>query len=626
MTRDSFLGRFDPMARAAVRPGAWRPAPPIDDRDAWAHLPPSVVASLCAEADRRRDQAAAAAPSLALWVHYGETGERLPYERAHQALLGETASSALAWAATGDDGWGPRLADAVWRLCELSAWCLPNHYALPETGERPLLPQPGRDILDLACAATGGMLAAVDAIAGAALDRRFPGIRDRVRHEIRRRVLDPWERETYFWHGVDAPPNNWAPWIVSNVLACAAAVEDDRDRLERAVERALAILDRFRDGYAPDGSCDEGATYWWWAGATLFEALEVVEHLTGGVFQGYGVPPVAEMCRFPLRMQIDAERQVNFSDGSAVHPENAVWHLLARFGARIDDDAVVRHARWMGRAHPLGFGGQLAPLFLRTLAALRDPGWEQAGPAEPGMPASWFAPSTEIAVARERGHDVSGFAIAAKGGHNDVSHNHNDAGGVIVSLDGRPVLIDVGVGAYRRATFEPATRYTIWTMRSGWHGVPLPDGVEQREGAGFRAADVVFSDDGVRAALSMDLAPAYPAESGLLRCTRAVSLDRTAREVVVDDAWEFADARRMTLVLMTAVEPVADEHGLVVGPARLVFPADGLDVVVHRIPVDDERLSEAWGDAVFRVLLAPREPARAGALRIAIRPVETRTP
>ncbi|BBA99916.1 hypothetical protein RVR_6747 [Actinacidiphila reveromycinica] len=607
----SFRSLLTPDVRAAVRVGGWSPAPPVQDRAAWAAVDEHDRHALHAELLRWRERAANEPHSLSRWAAYSRTGDRVPQERAEHALCGLVGTTALMLGVTGDDELVPRLADGVWRMCELSAWCLPSHYALPESGERPFLPVPGRDVLDLADASIGAMLAGIDAIAGERLEQDYPGLRARVHHEIRRRVLDPWENEVYFWHGVDGPPNNWAPWIVSNVLVCAAVVETDKERLTATVDRALVILDRFRAGYDDDGSCDEGATYWWWAGATLFEALDLLEELTAGTLNGFPVAPVPQMARFPMSMQIGTGSQVNYSDGSPVLPENANWHLLARFGARVGDEEVVRHARWMGRTHPLRFDGQLAPLFRRTLTALRAPGWAD-GEAAPGMPAALYLPGTEVAVARERAGGIEGLFVAAKGGHNDVSHNHNDAGGVIVALDGDPVLIDAGVGVYRRETFEPATRYTIWTMRSGWHNVPLPNGVEQPHGAEYRATGTAFDDDGTTTRLEMDLTAAYPPESGLLRCGRTVLLDRRDPAVEIRDTWAFGKDGTMTLVLMTALEPEPEEGGLRVGAAHVAVDTAGFEVVVESIDLDDAKLARAWNGRVFRTRLVQRVPAPAG--------------
>lgn len=607
----SFRSLLTPEVRAAVRVGTWSPAPPVQDRAAWAAVDERDRRALGDGLLRWREKAAREQHSLTRWAAYSRTGDRQPQERAEHALCGLVASTALLLGVTGDAELVPELADGVWRLCELSAWCLPSHYALPESGERPFLPIPGRDVLDLADASIGAMLAGIDAIAGERLERDYPGIRARVHHEIRRRVLDPWENEVYFWHGVDGPPNNWAPWIVSNVLVCAAVVETDRDRLVATIDRALVILDRFRAGYDDDGSCDEGATYWWWAGATLFEALDLLAELTAGALDGFPVRPVPEMARFPMAMQIGTGSQVNYSDGSAAMPENANWHLLARFGTRVGDDRVVRHARWMGRTHPLRFDGQLAPLFRRTLAELRAPGWAD-GEAAAGMPAALYLPGTEVAVARERAGDVAGLFVAAKGGHNDVSHNHNDVGGVIVSLDGEPVLIDVGVGVYRRETFEPATRYTIWTMRSGWHNVPLPNGVEQRHGVEYRATGSAFDDDGTTTGLEMDLTAAYPDDSRLERCARTVRLDRRDPAVELRDSWAFTATGTMTLVLMTAFEPRPEAGGLRVGDARLAFDTDRFDASVEPVDLDDAKLAKVWNGRVYRTRLVQRAAAPAG--------------
>ena len=110
-------------------------------------------------------------------------------------------------------------------------------------------------------------------------------------------------------------------------------------------------------------------------------------------------------------------------------------------------------------------------------------------------------------AARERPGASEGLYVAAWGGHNAQSHNHNDVGNVIVFADGRPLLVDVGVGEYTAKTFSPQ-RYDIWTMQSGWHNLPAINGADQRDGASFRARDVAFVATPSAARFSLDLAPA----------------------------------------------------------------------------------------------------------------------
>src|SRR5437868_14155296 len=70
-------------------------------------------------------------------------------------------------------------------------------------------------------------------------------------------------------------------------------------------------------------------------------------------------------------------------------------------------------------------------------------------------------------AARSVPNSAQGLYVAAWGGHNAQSHNHNDVGNFIVYGDGKPVLIDVGVETYSAKTFSPQ-RYEIWTMQSAY--------------------------------------------------------------------------------------------------------------------------------------------------------------
>ena len=76
----------------------------------------------------------------------------------------------------------------------------------------------------------------------------------------------------------------------------------------------------------------------------------------------------------------------------------------------------------------------------------------------------------------------NGFFVATKGGYNNESHNHNDAGTFLLEYDD---FIDAGVGTYTRQTFS-SERYSIWTMQSNYHNLPMVNGVPQQFGSEFR--------------------------------------------------------------------------------------------------------------------------------------------
>jgi hypothetical protein len=120
----------------------------------------------------------------------------------------------------------------------------------------------------------------------------------------------------------------------------------------------------------------------------------------------------------------------------------------------------------------------------RALVGLFDDEWWSAVPGPLPLPRSTWLPDVQLLVARG-----AGLTLAAKGGHNDENHNHNDVGSVIAALDATPVLIDLGQPTYTAISFSDR-RYEQWVVRSEWHNVPVVDGQDQQPGAQWRATDL----------------------------------------------------------------------------------------------------------------------------------------
>ncbi len=165
-----------------------------------------------------------------------------------------------------------------------------------------------------------------------------------------------------------------------------------------------------------------------------------------------------------------------------------------------------RSSKAATRPEPTASGRQLAALF--NLPALR-----QAPARQPLVRDVWL-PGIQVMAARRKEGSPEGFYLAAHGGHNAESHNHNDVGNFIVYCDGQPVIIDVGVETYTAKTFS-SRRYEIWTMQSAYHNLPTVNGVMQGAGYEFAARDVAYRADDSSAQLSFDIAGAYPPEAGL---------------------------------------------------------------------------------------------------------------
>ena len=351
-----------------------------------------------------------------------------------------------------------------------------------------VLPDPDRPYLDLFAAETGALIAHLDLILGDALDARAPGLRSpaaapRCGGGCCGRTA---QRDDWPWY--TAQGSNWNPWIHSNVLASGLLLDESGDELLDTVVRVVGGLDNFLDGSPADGGCDEGAMYWWRSGATLFECLDTLHRASGGALDAFAHPMVRAIARYPLVTHIDGAWQVNYADGTAVRETDVVPSrlssnppdLLHRFGRRVGDPQVCAHARAMrGAGRSAGRAGHLAVADPgRSLRPGLDGGTRRATTPTSASPG---CPTPRCSRARARGGSAEGLFLSAKGGHNDEGHNHNDIGTFVVALDGDPVLVDVGVGEYDRATFGP-DRYSIWTMRSAYHNLPQIE----RSGTGGR--------------------------------------------------------------------------------------------------------------------------------------------
>ena len=229
---------------------------------------------------------------------------------------------------------------------------------------------------------------------------------------------------------------------------------------------------------------------------------------------------------------------------------------------------------------------------------------------------------------RDREGSTEGFFLAAWGSHNAQSHNHNDVGNAIVFVDGAPVLVDVGRPTYTAQTFS-STRYDIWAMQSAYHNLPTVNGQMQKDGAAFRARDVVYQAGDASAALMMDIAPAYPDAAGIKAWVRTAQLER-GRQVVLSDAFMLkAPTRDVSMNLMTPCEVAETEPGTlrmecgrIGGKKGLVvfarFNARIQQAAVERISLDDRSLMSSWGDHLNRIVLTPREAVQKGTWTLTI--------
>jgi len=612
----------DRLANLVVPLEGWHPYPRRAERDRWHALPAATRSALVARGEEALELDW---PELRAsgWLEFVRIGDRGRFESTVFTRRMIHRDLVVAESVEGEGRFVERAADALWATCEESSWSWPAclYMQTADSG----LPDVVEPVVDLGAGETAAQAAWATYLIGSAMDEVSPLINARVLLEAQRRVIDPYlARDDFWWQKA---VNNWNPWCHANVLTTTLCLEPSPERRARVVAKALRFLDAFLVAYPDDGGCDEGATYWGRMAACLYECGDLLRMATGGAVNLFATPVMAEIARFVVRTHIAGPWYMNFADGGPRPP--MVGHMVRSFGQAVGDPDVERFGTHLAQASIARDPGQI-DAFGRMLPALF--GMDEVVGAPAGMPAlqDVWLPVIEVMAARER-PDHKGTYLAAKGGHNAEVHNHNDVGSFLVYLDGEPVVVDAGVDSYTRDTFSDR-RYTIWTMQSGWHNVPLVNGVEQEDGRAFASRRTVHAATEEHASLEVDLTDAYPAAAGIRAWTRALRLDRTTGAVHVKDTWSLeADTGHLDFTILVLGKPSIEGPGRVrVGPlaagrAALITSEPLLAVTSEPAPMGHGALAASWPVGLTRLRFVAPGVASEGTVTISVTPEEKRT-
>lgn len=547
------------------------------------------------------------------YLRYSRDGNRSEYERPYFQRRRRIGAFALAWAATREDAFAAAAADGIWLACEESTWCVPAHvrHQVPASERWQLVAPGATGYIDLFNCETAQCLAEACQLLGPALAAIDPSLAQRAAHEIRRRVIDPLlAGATPWWLGGD---NNWSVWCASSVIAAAGfACAAEPATWGRIAHEMLGVVDRYVAKQGADGGCDEGVMYWNVAGGCVLRAIEEVRARTGGQPDPWRAEPkLGEIMRFPVRMHLGAGCFPAFADGGPrSRPAGGVLALAAALVAAPELLAMAQALSDPAfESDPLTNGvGDLLQMQLRALWWL-----DTAAPAPAAGLADAWLPDLQVVVAHG-----GGTALAAKGGHNAENHNHNDIGQFVIHRHGVPLLVDAGRGEYTAQTFGPK-RYDLWWTSGAGHAVPVIDGHQQLPGHERAARAVARIAEGGCTGIALDLAASYPAEAGLRRLERRVTLDRSDGRVELSDQVDAGRPVAYALALLATAEPRRDGDGWIVARDGQALRIRSQLVGSVEAVALDAGLRSSW-DGLWRLTL--RGTLAAGdVVRIAIDPI-----
>lgn len=545
-----------------------------------------------------------------LYLEYVRNGNRTRYEAVCFERRKALTAFALLEAMENKGNYIDKVLDFTWMILEETTWCIPAHGDLrPESDG---LPNDEHPSLDLFQAETGCTLSFVFSLFGETFETISKNIVPRLKREINFRVIDNFLiHNDYWWQGFQIRENengkryvvnNWNPWILSNVLLCAATIAESADRLYSVVEKVMKSLDNYADTYPQDGACDEGPSYWNRAGLSLLDCAYLLYKITGGYVNEFDNEKIKNTAEYIAKVHIGNGYFVNFAD-CAPHL-TANYGTTYKYGKLMGSETMVSFAKTCFENDKSStFSLWQMPRGLELYEAI--PKLSRLSAPSRAFRDVYFS-STQVIACRET-DACSGLFLAAKGGHNDESHNHNDVGSFIVYKDSEPFLIDPGNEAYCAKTFSDK-RYEIWNNRSCFHNLPAINEKEQSAGFDFCASDVTYLADAEETVFSLDIKNAYENRNEIKKWKRTFKLSRKEKEITITEDFELSVPSEIVLNLMTVCN-------VKITPYRLLFTADSgktltlhadlsqFDVGCETIDTTDSKMLADWGKAPTRVQL-----------------------
>lgn len=489
-------------------------------------------------------------------------------------------------------------------------WGIPAHYPTAT-------PDAQNQVVDLFNAETANLLAWTAYMLHDELEDTDRGICETIRKEIDRRVLVPARTNDYTWKKRSWNHNTWT---CANWLSCILFCEKDRKRQTDAIQQVLKCLDIFVDGYPNDGGCDEGIGYWNRATGSLFDCIQLLSLATNNAVSYPKTEKLLAMATFPYKLYIGNNQYVNFADTrpNATIPYDVAFLLGLSIGDSVLTQLAALNAQrasFSTRPAQTYRTSEFPSLSRELLFLLHYNTFKDTKSAEPLVRDTWL-PDLQVFTARSEENTTRNLYVAAKGGHNDESHNHNDIGNFIVYNDAEPVLIDIGVGTYTSQTFSGG-RYGLFNCRSAYHNVPLINGTEQHAGKTFRAKDVKYSCDEGQASLTLDIADAYPQEAYVKQWRRTIQLNRSQEVRITEDYQLLSYQKPTELVLVTCGTPHITDHGITISTDKqtylLKYDAVLLTPVIEEIQYNDTKIRNAWNKKpLYRILLTIRKRSLKG--------------
>jgi hypothetical protein len=372
--------------------------------------------------------------------------------------------------------------------------------------------------------------------------------------------------------------------------------------------------------FGKNGCTAEGVNYWNYGFGRYVQFAAALQERTGGEYSLFTPPIVEDIAMFPIRAELSPHQYPTFSDSSLdadLSPYIAVY-LGNHFNKRV----LLNRGQESLEAHP--HPSKWLAENLRTLAWCRED-YSDLTPDWTPTRTNYFS-DCEWWIARSNPTDEGGLAIAAKGGHNTESHNHNDCGTFIVQWNGEPLITDIGASTYFDGYFG-TDRYSYLATRSLGHSVPIINKSEQASGQDktdrqptdpLGNAEVIHRKNSTdKASFRLDLAGCYPEAAGVDNVFREITLpfDTPTEKIVVEDDIQYSNrnienSHESLIISLYAMETNSEDNLIICGEkGELVLEPEDPETELFIDCIEDGIHSKSRGEHldVWRCRINPSD-------------------